>query len=237
MKKLKTLMAVSVCLSTLMAVIFCISNVCTMFERCPKCAVKCEKSQKCRPYMKKGYHGKFKMEHGKRNFRHHNFRNKGQNDCRKQNFCSKNQQFCPQAKMNNKNNKFHKQNFRKNNAAQVRRPKFKMSEEQKANMKEFFAAVKAYKKEQTPENKAKLTALLGKNFDKRIAMQEKHAAAMKKNAAALEKKTADMKANRDAEIEKMLQNIINPKKRQFRRKFQKTGKPMPAAKAPTAAAN
>jgi hypothetical protein len=46
-------------------------------------------------------------------------------------------------------------------------------------------------------------------------MQEKSAENMKKAADALAKKTADMKAKRYAEIEKMIQGIMNPPKRQF----------------------
>ena len=77
-----------------------------------------------------------------------------------------------------------------------RRPRFKMSEEQKTQMKLFKETVDAYKKEQSPENKAKLVDLLSKNFDKRIDAMEKRAQSMKKNAADLEKKAAELKANK-----------------------------------------
>ena len=59
---------------------------------------------------------------------------------------------------------------------------------------------------------------------------EKRAANMKKSAADLEKKTAEMKANRDAEIEKMIERIVNRKPRARR----SPGKP--ADKAPAKAA-
>ena len=108
--------------------------------------------------------------------------------------------------------------------------KFKMTEEQKGQMKVFFEAVKAYKKEQTPENKAKLVELIGKNYDKRIAMQEKRVADMKKAAEIFEKKTVEMKANRNAEIEKSLQRITNPQAPRFKMGHRKNAPAAPAAK-------
>lgn len=112
-----------------------------------------------------------------------------------------------------------------------RRPRFKISPEAKAEMEKFRAAVDAYKKDKSAENKAALTAILGKNFDKRLEMNAKRAEAMKKAAADLEKKTAEMKANRDAEIEKMLERIMNPPKRRAPGK-----RPAPRKAAPEKAA-
>ena len=109
--------------------------------------------------------------------------------------------------------------------------KTKMSPEAKAEFELFMKTVKEYKEKQTPENKAKLTELLGKQFDKRIEMNQKRAESMKKAAADLEKKTAELKANRDKEIEKMFERITSPKKT-FRKRAPKTVKP--AVKAPAA---
>ena len=207
MNKDSVLAIVSICISTVLAVIFCVSSLCTMTDRCPRCAMQCMKqSMKCR----KNAECKVKPE------RHHKFKmNKKQFDRKREFNADKKQQ-------HNRNAK-----FQANKKQQFVRPQFKLTEEQKAQIKLFRDTVAAYKKEQTPENKAKLIKLLGKNLDKRVAMQEKRAAAMKKSAAELEKKTADMKANRDAEIEKMLQKIMNPPK-QFNKK---TAKPAaPAAK-------
>lgn len=101
----------------------------------------------------------------------------------------------------------------------VNAPKrFKMSAEKKAEFKKYRDTVAAYKKDQTPENKAALVALLNKRLDNNIAANKKRVEFMKKTAAAIEKKTAEMEANRDAEIEKMIKNIMNPSKRHPRAK-------------------
>lgn len=117
----------------------------------------------------------------------------------------------------------------KRKAPQVRRPRFKMSPEMKAEMEKFRTAVKAYKENKTPENKAALVAILGKQFDKRMEMSKKRAESLKKMAANIEKKNAEMQKNRDAEIEKMLERVMNPPKRRPRQM-----KKAPVKKAPAA---
>ena len=123
-----------------------------------------------------------------------------------------------------------KQQARRGKNQKARPRTMKLTEEQKAQIKLFKETVEAYKKDKTPENKAKLAELVGKMFDKNVAAMEKRAANMKKSAADLEKKTAEMKANRDAEIEKMIERIVNRKPRARR----SPGKP--ADKAPAKAA-
>lgn len=121
--------------------------------------------------------------------------------------------------------KHHNRNAERN-AVKNRRPRFKMSPEAKAEMEKFRAAVKDYKANQTPENKAKLVEILNKHFDKRMEMGKKQVAAMRDAADKIEKKNAEMLKNRDAEIEKMLERIMNPPKRPARK--------APAKQAPKA---
>ena len=133
---------------------------------------------------------------------------------------------CPQQK------KMQKYAFKNNKKApMVRRPRFKMSPEAKAEMEKFRAAVKEYKAKQTPENKAKVVAFLSKNFDKQVEMNKKRAESMRKIADAMDKKNAEMQKNRDAEIEKLFQRIMNPPKRPARKTA--PGKKAPAAKPAT----
>ena len=121
--------------------------------------------------------------------------------------------------------------------ARPRRPRPQLSPEVKAEMENFRKAREAYKKNPTPENKAKFAELIGKRFDKRLEMNKKRAEAMKKAVAAMEKRNAEMQANRDAEIEKMIQNSINPPKRPAKKQPAKKApaKPTPAKTAPAPA--
>lgn len=209
MNKTSVAATVSICISTILAIIFCLTNLCNMMGKCPKCAMQCmKKSMKCRRQAdckadKTACPRKFKMNK-KRFERKPDFKAEGKKFDRKPDFKADKKQFNPGQK------------FQMNKNQQIaRQPRFKITEEQKAQFKLYRETVEAYKKEQTPENKAKLTALLNKTLDKRIAMQEKRAESMKKAADDLAKKTADMKAKRDAEIEKMIQGIMNPPRRQF----------------------
>ena len=119
---------------------------------------------------------------------------------------------CPQQK------KMHKRAIKNIKKAPVnRQPRFKMSPEAKAEMEKFRAAVKEYKEKQTPENKAKLITLLNKKFDKQVEMNKKRAESMRKFADAIDKKNEEMQKNRDAEIEKIFQRIMNPPKRPARK--------------------
>ena len=119
------------------------------------------------------------------------------------------------------------------NKREARRPRFNISPEAKAEMQKFRAAVEAYKKDKSDANKAALKELVGKNFDKRLDRELKRAEALKKAAADIEKKTAEAKANRDSEIEKIIERISNPPKRNFKNRAKRPApaKPAPAAEA------
>ena len=135
------------------------------------------------------------------------------------------QKKCPEAKCPVKNGKMQntacprmKKSFNRNadrKAPRMHRPQ--ISPEMKAEFEKFRSAIKAYKENKTPENKAKVIEILGKQFDKRLEMSKKRAEAMKKMAADIEKKNDEMSKNRDAEIEKMLEKIMNPPQRPMRR--------------------
>ena len=119
--------------------------------------------------------------------------------------------------------------------ARPRRPRLQLSPEAKAEMENFRKARNAYKANPTPENKAKFAEFIGKRFDKRLEMNKKRAEAMKKAVAAMEKRNAEMQANRDAEIEKMIQAAINPPKRPVKKQAPKKA-PVKPAPAPAPAA-
>ncbi len=90
-------------------------------------------------------------------------------------------------------------------------PRF--SAEQKAEMELFKKTFDEYKANPTPENKAKLAELVGKKLDKIAEMNAKKAEFMRKNAERLEQQNANLKANREAEINKFIERLMNPPKR------------------------
>ena len=90
-------------------------------------------------------------------------------------------------------------------------PRF--SAEQKAEMELFKKTFDEYKANPTPENKAKLAELVGKKLDKIAEMNAKKAEFMRKNAERLEQMNANLKANREAEINKFIERLMNPPKR------------------------
>ena len=114
--------------------------------------------------------------------------------------------------LKNKNGK----KFDKKAPDMKKRPNF--SPEQREEMKKFFDAVKEYKANPTEENKAKVIELLNKGYDKRLAESEKRLAELKEKVAEIEKRNADMKANRDAEVQKHFDRIINFKKTEMPKK-------------------
>ena len=116
---------------------------------------------------------------------------------------------------------------------QMRPKRPQLSPEVKAEMENFRKVRDAYKANPTPENKAKLAELMGKRFDKRLEMNKKRLDSMKKAVEAMEKRNAEMQANRDAEIEKMIQSAVNPPKRPVKKQFNKKA---PAKDAPAPAA-
>ncbi|MBQ9789762.1 MAG: hypothetical protein IJW31_09230 [Lentisphaeria bacterium] len=91
-----------------------------------------------------------------------------------------------------------------------RRPEF--TKEQREEMRKFFEVVKAYKADPTPENKAKVMECLNKGFDKHLEYSEKKLADLKAKVAELEKRNAELKANREAEIQKHFDKIMSFKK-------------------------